>query len=155
MLDAGSGAHGPHQEPANTRLFVEGGVIRGERVVNYFDNLLPDSEPIRKRLASHFNTPNDTFSLLAAIGGDCVGAVQLLGENDAPKDVHSIRGTVLVEEDVEKLLRQTTASSPLALQDEEEIRISLAGAQEKTALLWNGSAWLRPRGATPTTHILK
>ena len=34
-------------------------------------------------------------------------------------------------------------------------RISLAGAQEKTALLRHGEQWLRPRGATPTTHILK
>jgi len=135
--------------------FVEGGVIRGERVVNYFDNLLPDSEPIRKRLTTHFKIPNDTFDLLGAIGRDCVGAVQILGENDAPKDVHTIQGAPLYEEDVEKLLRQTTSSLPLGGPDEEELRISLAGAQEKTALLWDGSAWLRPHDATPTTHILK
>ena len=37
----------------------------------------------------------------------------------------------------------------------EEFRISLAGAQEKTALLWHDGQWKRPRGATPTTHIFK
>jgi serine/threonine-protein kinase HipA len=60
------------------------------------------------------------------------------------------------EEDVEKLLIQTTSTGPFANVDESEaLRISLAGAQEKTALLWHGGAWLRPQGSTPTTHILK
>ena len=36
-----------------------------------------------------------------------------------------------------------------------DLRISIAGAQEKTALLRMGGKWYRPHGATPTTHILK
>ena len=36
-----------------------------------------------------------------------------------------------------------------------EFRISLAGAQEKTALLMHDGQWQRPIGATPTTHIFK
>lgn len=36
-----------------------------------------------------------------------------------------------------------------------DFRISLAGAQEKTALLRHDGAWYRPTGATPTTHIFK
>jgi serine/threonine-protein kinase HipA len=35
------------------------------------------------------------------------------------------------------------------------LRISLAGAQEKTALLFHEGQWMRPHGSTPTTHILK
>jgi serine/threonine-protein kinase HipA len=38
---------------------------------------------------------------------------------------------------------------------DETFRISLAGAQEKTALLLREGVWHRPTGATPTTHILK
>ena len=53
--------------------------LRGERVSNFFENLLPDSGAIRKRLAVRYAAGSeDTFSLLAAIGRDCVGAVQLL-----------------------------------------------------------------------------
>jgi len=38
---------------------------------------------------------------------------------------------------------------------DDDFRISLAGAQEKDAFLrWNGK-WMKPRGATPTTHIFK
>ncbi|GJG95382.1 hypothetical protein CBA19C6_12855 [Cupriavidus pauculus] len=33
--------------------------------------------------------------------------------------------------------------------------MSIAGAQEKTALLHHGGQWLLPHGSTPTTHILK
>ena len=131
--------------------------LKGDRVRNFFDNLLPDSEPIRKRLATRFKTDTtEAFDLLQAIGGDCVGAVQLLGEDETPTDVTSIVGTPMSEEDIEKLLIQTTSIGPLSNLDEnQDLRISLAGAQEKTALLWHDGAWMRPHGSTPTTHILK
>jgi serine/threonine-protein kinase HipA len=38
---------------------------------------------------------------------------------------------------------------------EGDFRISLAGAQEKTALLWHNNQWNVPFEATPTTHIFK
>ena len=131
--------------------------LKGERVRNFFDNLLPDSEPIRKRLATRFKTATtEAFDLLQAVGRDCVGAVQLLGENEEPTDVTRIAGTPMSEEEVERLLIQTTSTGPLSkLDDDDNLRISLAGAQEKTALLWHDGAWMRPHGSTPTTHILK
>jgi serine/threonine-protein kinase HipA len=56
--------------------------LKGDRVLNYFDNLLPDSEAIRKRIGRRFRTDTlDAFDLLQAIGRDCVGAVQLLVSN--------------------------------------------------------------------------
>ena len=36
-----------------------------------------------------------------------------------------------------------------------ELRLSIAGAQEKTALLWHQNQWCRPQGSTPTTHLFK
>jgi serine/threonine-protein kinase HipA len=131
--------------------------LKGARVRNFFDNLLPDSEPIRKRLATRFKTETtEAFDLLQSIGRDCVGAVQLLGEDEIPADITRIIGTPMSEEEIEKLLIQTTSTGPLSnLDDNEDLRISLAGAQEKTALLWHDGAWMRPHGSTPTTHILK
>ncbi len=38
---------------------------------------------------------------------------------------------------------------------QDDFRISVAGAQEKTALLRMGEQWCIPQGATPTTHIIK
>ena len=131
--------------------------LRGNVVRDFFDNLLPDSEPIRKRLASHYKLASiEAFDLLQEIGRDCVGAVQLLEEDEAPSDVKRIEGSPMSEEDVERHLIQLTQSGPLRRrEDADDLRISLAGAQEKTALLWHNGGWMRPYGSTPTTHILK
>ncbi|MFB2351743.1 HipA domain-containing protein, partial [Priestia megaterium] len=45
--------------------------------------------------------------------------------------------------------------APLGIDPEQDFRISVAGAQEKTALLRHQGQWMRPIGTTPTTHILK
>jgi serine/threonine-protein kinase HipA len=132
--------------------------LTGDKVANYFDNLLPDSATIRRRVAERFKVGGtEPFELLQAVGRDCVGAVQLLGEDEAPTELHEVRGRVLSEADVALCLRQTTSSDRLGTPEcaPDECRLSLAGAQEKTALLfWRGN-WMAPHGATPTTHILK
>lgn len=148
----------PAGRPLSLSLPFTGDVaLKGERVRNFFDNLLPDSETIRLRIATRFKTEgSEAFDLLQAIGRDCVGAVQLLGEDESPTNVQCITGTPLSESEIESLLVQTTRSGPLGnLDDQEDLRISLAGAQEKTALLWYQGLWMRPHGSTPTTHILK
>lgn len=137
--------------------FTGNSPLRGASVQNFFENLLPDSEPIRRRLAGRFRTRGTgAFELLKAIGRDCVGAVQLLGENETPGDIQRIEGTVLSDEDVERLIaRATVTAAPADEVEDDDLRISLAGAQEKTALLRHEGRWMRPHGATPTTHIMK
>jgi len=132
---------------------------RGQSVNDFFDNLLPDTKQIRERIQSRFHTASTrAFDLLERIGRDCVGALQLLPDGTAPTDIHRIQGTVMSESDVEQLLDEclTPHSHQGNDPDEDmEFRISLAGAQEKTALLKLDSRWMRPLGPTPTTHILK
>ncbi|MBN3796485.1 type II toxin-antitoxin system HipA family toxin [Burkholderia sp. Ac-20392] len=128
--------------------------LRGERINHYFDNLLPDSDVIRRRLAARFGTATtEPFDLLAALGRDCVGAVQLLGEDDVPTGLDRIDGMPLSDDDVARVLDQ--ASGVVVAAGDDDFRLSLAGAQEKTALLFHDGRWMRPHGATPTTHILK
>ena len=132
--------------------------IEGPSVENYFDNLLPDSEAIRRRLRDRFKTGSVTaFKLLEAIGRDCVGAVQLLPAGDKPIGLDRLEYTTLQESDVARILRDVTAKQGPGTHDQEEeyFRLSIAGAQEKTALLRLDGHWHRPIGATPTTHILK
>jgi serine/threonine-protein kinase HipA len=130
--------------------------VRGPAVDNYFDNLLPDNPGIRARIRARFRTGStEAFDLLTAIGRDCVGAVQLLPPGDDPVGWNRVTGVPLREEDVERLLRQVTAATPLDPDEQDEFRISIAGAQEKTALLGMAGGWFRPQHATPTTHILK
>jgi serine/threonine-protein kinase HipA len=137
--------------------FVPGNIPhRGEVIESYFDNLLPDSADIRKRFQTKFScrTP-ETFDLLSAIGRDCVGAVQLLPPDTAPQSPHSVQAEALNETEVERILANTVSSSPALSDSTDNFRISIAGAQEKTALLWHRKRWHRPLGSTPTTHILK
>ena len=129
---------------------------RGSLVEAFFDNLLPDSTDIRRRVQAQFGAASTAaFDLLAEIGRDCVGAVQLLPVDQAPDDVRQIRSEPLNEAGVAAAIRSAVSAVPLGQRDDEPFRISLAGAQEKTALLWHEGQWHRPSGATPTTHIFK
>lgn len=132
--------------------------LRGPAVRHYFENLLPDSKDILVRLARRFNARSiQAFDLLTEIGRDCVGALEILPENSTPADTSgTLDAEPLTEAQVAQLLRGTTAETVMGWRaEEEDLRISIAGAQEKTALLFKDGVWYLPRGATPTTHILK
>lgn len=131
--------------------------IKGEVVANYFDNLLPDNERIRERIGRRFGTGSlDAFALLEAIGRDCVGAVQLLPEGTTPDGWDRVACEPLSDEQVADALR-AIPDDPAArwADDAPPFRISLSGAQEKTAFVRVDGRWCRPLGATPTTHIFK
>ena len=130
---------------------------QGAIVADYFDNLLPDSQPIRRRIAQRYRLGSTApFELLASIGRDCVGALQLLPPDETPVDLQAIAGTALDDAAVADVLRHATAAPlPGHAEPDGELRLSIAGAQEKTALLRHGNRWLLPAGSTPTTHIFK
>ena len=137
--------------------FTPGNIpMRGRMVTDFFDNLLPDTEEIRRRIMTRYGTRSTKpFDLLSAIGRECVGAIQLLSEGETPEGFDRIEGEVLDEKGVEQALNAAISGSPLMAMDEEEFRISIAGAQEKTAFLFHKGCWWRPSGSTPTTHIFK
>lgn len=127
---------------------------KGDAAYNFFDNLLPDNKEIRQRIQKRFGTKTDqSFDLLASIGQDCVGSIQLLSEATAV-NVKAIECTPVNEHEIAEILRNYQ-TLPLGMSKDEDFRISLAGAQEKTAFLWYDEKWQRPLGSTPTTHIFK
>jgi len=129
---------------------------QGIKVAAYFDNLLPDNRRVRERLQQRFGARSSaSFDLLAEIGRDCVGAIQIL-PIDAPRpNVRAIDSEPIGESQIEALLKGLL-TTPIGRADQgDDFRISLAGAQEKTALLDLGSGWRKPPGASQKTHILK
>lgn len=130
---------------------------RGPQVRTYFENLLPDSKDIRERIARRYRTgTTDAFDLLAEIGRDCVGALEILPDGEASAGIAPLQAEPLGESQVAQILRGTTATHILGMAgSDDDFRISIAGAQEKTALLHHGRQWHLPRASTPTTHILK
>ncbi|PTW99242.1 type II toxin-antitoxin system HipA family toxin [Pararhodobacter aggregans] len=127
----------------------------GPAVISVFENLLPDSDAIRRRVAERVGADGvDAYSLLARIGRDCVGALQFLAEGEEPGDSRELKGEALSEDQIAAMLKDL-GRTPLGLRTEQDFRISVAGAQEKTALLFHEGQWVLPLGTTPTTHILK
>lgn len=123
-------------------------------ITNFMWGLLPDNERILDAWAKRFQvSARNPFALLAAVGEDCPGAVQLV----AP-------GVELAgRENVKRLTRKELGARMLALKNdpgagrlaEDTGQFSLAGAQAKTALYKIKNSWGVPQGRTPTTHIFK
>lgn len=136
-------------------LPLQEGRKTGNSVIDFFDNLLPDNVQIRRHLAERVGACGiDAFNLLDAVGRDCVGALQFVPEGTDPGDSTIVEGKPVSDAEIEHIVRNLKRA-PLGSGVEGEFRISIAGAQDKTALLRRGYQWEIPHGATPTTHILK
>jgi serine/threonine-protein kinase HipA len=142
--------------PVSLSLPLREDPYRGDPVTVVFENLLPDSETLRRRVAEKVGARGtDAYCLLAAIGRDCAGALQFVTDGAGERvDSTAIEGELIDEAAIEKVLRNL-AQAPLGLDRDEDFRISVAGMQEKTALLRYKGQWLKPRGTTPTTHLFK
>lgn len=123
----------------------------------FFAGYLTDDPSARRALARMFQiSEGNDFALLAAIGRDCAGAVSL----------HPADEPVIPDEEREARLRplnpveladrvRALASRPLFVDAEGEVRLSLAGAQPKAAIVMTEDGPALPLGGTPSTHILK
>ena len=123
----------------------------------YFNGLLPEGEHIRKSIGKRYGiSPENDFSLLKAIGYDCAGAVAFFeAGKKAPvlPEYLKIEGKILSDDELTKYIEELP-ERPLAT-GTDEIRLSLAGAQDKTAVVLIGDKIGLPFKNVPTTHILK
>lgn len=119
----------------------------------WFGNLLPE-EQARTALLKRLGIPDDDFALLAAIGGDCAGALTIL-----PPDQVPTRHWETTPLPLDKLAHWAAFRERYALMDSDENhprpRLSLAGAQDKIPVLLENNTLKLPLGATPSSHILK
>lgn len=140
--------------PISLSLPLSANAYDDDRVFFFFDNLLPDNPKIRARIQARFHAKTDQpFDLLASIGKDCVGAIQFSSETI--KDIKKIEAEPLNNHEIANLLKNYR-EAPLGMTKEsDDFRISIAGAQEKSALLYHGKQWCRPLSTTPTSHIFK
>jgi serine/threonine-protein kinase HipA len=130
--------------------------ITSGEVINYFDNLLPDNPKVRDKIVARYKAKSgQPFDLLKEVGKDSVGAIALLSPGDAIFNDKISYGVLSIAR-LEEVLSAYKSDIPLGmLIDEEDFRISVAGAQEKTALLKINDDWCIPKKSTPTTHIIK
>lgn len=127
----------------------------GDAVITVLDNLLPDDEAVRRRIAERVRAESHSvYDLLAKIGRDCVGALQFLPQGHEPDPADAVEGHRISDAEIARRVR-SLAMTPLGLDEEEAFRISIAGMQEKTAFLRCKGEWHLPYGTTATTHIMK
>ena len=128
------------------------------KVETWLWGLLPDNKSILARWGQRFQvSPSSAFALLDAVGEDCPGAIQFLRRERVEIVFREENRPVewLRESDVAERLRALRMDNAAWRLEHDTGQFSLAGAQPKTALLFDGKRWGVPGGSLPTTHILK
>ena len=128
------------------------------RIESWLWGLLPDNEVILARWGQRFHvSPRNAFALLGAVGEDCPGAIQLVRPDRVAEILRDDHRQVewLTEADIAGRLRMLRRDQAAWRMARDTGQFSLAGAQPKTAFLFDGQRWGVPYGPTPTTHILK
>ena len=140
------------ENPISLSLPIQEAPFKEKACRAFFGGLLPENPNMREVLAKKFNINiNDDFKLLEAIGHDCAGAISFHSPNEPIKEdaIYKLSGTVLTNEELKKLIEELPYRPYMGK------RLSLAGAQEKTAICVYEDKFILPDDNVPTTHILK
>lgn len=138
----------PNARPVG-RIPRRAGRQEGAEVLAFFDNLLPEGD-LRAHLAKQHQA-STVFSLLQALGGDCIGAFVLLPAGQKPDPPRYERTSWA------RIAKALRSRGGMAIDIKvKDARISLSGAQDKTAIALDAAGKpLLPVGYSPSTHILK
>jgi len=129
-------------------------------VLSYLWNLLPENPNVLQRWGQlyHISAANP-FKLLANVGADVPGAAQFIPP-ERLEEIQSARQPTIQWMTIDELaerLRQLRADIAAFRRPGDIGKMSLPGAQAKTAFYWDKKVnrWGVPGGRTPTTHIIK
>jgi len=118
----------------------------------FFAGILPE-EAKREIIARNLGiSSRNDFAMLEQIGGECAGAVTFM-PSGRPLPLDDMRYRELSESELSKLLEELPRRPLLA--GENDVRLSLAGAQDKIAVRVKDGRISIPLGNAPSTHILK
>ena len=117
----------------------------------FFSNLLPEGAVLAQVARQVGISKENVFGLLGAIGGDCAGAISVSASDSLPEPTGSYRP--VSEQELSDELDRLPSHPFMA--GEEGVRLSLAGAQNKLPLFFDGGNYYIPEGASPSSHILK
>lgn len=142
----------PSAVPLSWSLPLQLATFEGAAARNWFCNLLPEGA-VRESIVQRLRlSSRDDLALLAAIGGECAGAVSLVSEMASPSP------SPVAAEDLEALIY--TSDDALGEGGWGALggpyRLSLAGAQDKLAVVQEPDGRLRlPAMGEPSTHLIK
>ena len=142
---------------------------RSDALANWMIGLMPGHDGVLGRLmnafSNRFRRELNTFgpyevleqmSLLSTpMGSDCAGAVRFCVPERTDEMLGSGGLDALSDDEVCDWLRCLRDNLAYRRDGERFDRFTLAGNQPKIALRFTPSGWAQPRGAEPTSHILK
>jgi len=145
--------------PLSVTLPLANIVYQQRTVLPYLWNLLPENPNLLQRWGQQYHvSPANPFKLLAHVGADVPGAAQFVPPEKLA-EVQSNRPTVdwISDSDFAERLRQLSDDVAAVRRPGDIGKMSLPGAQAKTAFYWDEKKkrWGVPGGRTPTTHIIK
>jgi serine/threonine-protein kinase HipA len=150
---------GPNAYPLSLSMPLASAQHGHSRIEPFLWGLLPDNDRVLENWGRRFQvSPRNPFRLIANVGEDCAGAVQFVRpERLEPLRAEPARREIqwLTEDDLAERLRTLRVDHAAWRAAADTGQFSLAGAQPKTALLYQRGRWGVPSGRTPTTHILK
>lgn len=128
-------------------------------VLPYLWNLLPENPNVLQRWGQQYHvSPANPFKLLVHVGADVPGAAQFIPSErlDEIQSDHPAIDWMTIDELAERL-RQLRADVAAVRRPGDIGKMSLPGAQAKTAFYWDERTmrWGVPGGRAPTTHIIK
>ena len=138
-----------------------GNVIYPHRMITpYLWNLLPENPNVLTRWARQYHvSAANPFKLLTYVGTDVPGAAQFIPPEqlEAIASEHAPHIDWLSEADLRERLQQLREDISAVRRPGDIGKLSLPGAQAKTAFYWDidTNRWGVPGGRTPTTHIIK
>ncbi len=141
----------PGASPISRLLPLASTAYGDEAARVFFSNLLPEGAVLTQIAHQVGISKENVFGLLEAIGGDCAGAISVSAFNRLPGSTGGYR--LIAEQELSDELDKLPSHPFLA--GEEGVRLSLAGAQNKLPVYFDGSNYYIPEGASPSSHILK
>ena len=130
-----------------------------KKCMPYFSGLLPEGS-IRNRISEYLHiSESSTIKFLQALGGECSGTVSFYNseeETNFPENKWHLSEENYIPFSMDKLnsFIKESKNKPMLL-GSKDLRLSLAGAQEKISLAYFNDTWHLPKNGAPSTHILK
>jgi len=141
----------PDAHPLSLSLPLRESPFEEDLARPFFSNLLPEGD-IRSAIAKFVRVSGkNDMALLEKIGGECAGAVSVLPEGVVPD---TKGGYIRISRDELDSMMAADTVRPLLI-NRKELRLSLAGAQDKLPVFIKDGEYFLPTGNMPSSHIIK
>jgi len=139
--------------PLSLALPLEAKVYGHLETKSFFENLLPEGE-IKDLLEAHGKSSiKSEFGFLQEFGGDCAGAFKILPEKVKTSKITRPKKELKLDVIYNYLNKKKSLTDVIL--NKEGGKFSLAGAQDKFAVIFKKNKIYLPLDGSPTTHIIK